>query len=83
MVEFDEGKLNNILKFIGVLYENADEYFYTSDMKILLDIILRELEMNRSELNQFLLLYLLGIFADKHWWKSLRHRVEDIRGMAI
>ena len=46
--EIDEEQLNSYLKFISIIYENNYEYFYTNDLKLLIDILLRELEMNRS-----------------------------------
>ena len=42
-VEIDEEKINMYLKFVLVLYENTSEYFYSADMKVLIDILLREL----------------------------------------
>ena len=47
-IETDEEKINSYLKFVLILYENSDEYFYSSDAKVLIDILLRELEFNRS-----------------------------------
>lgn len=41
--ETDETMLNSYLKFILVVYENVDEFFYSSDLKVLVSIFLREL----------------------------------------
>lgn len=46
--ETDEDKLNLYLKFVLILYQNCNEYFYSSDVKVLIDILLREIEMNIS-----------------------------------
>ena len=36
------------LKFVMILYQNSEEYFYSSDVKVLIDILIREMEMNIS-----------------------------------
>ena len=42
-------RLNSYLRFLILLYENSQsEYFYSSDFKVFIDILLREMEMNRS-----------------------------------
>lgn len=69
-VETDEEKLNSYLKFLLILYENSEEYFYASDIKVLIDILLRELEFIRSgsfipyiEFNQYLIMLVFKALA--------------------
>lgn len=46
--ETDEEVLNGILKFIIQIYDQTEEYFYITDLKVLIDILCRELELYRS-----------------------------------
>lgn len=64
-----------------VLYENYEEYFYRNDLKLLIEILVREIEMNRSNLNQFLIIGVLNAMAGKSWWKSVSHRREELIGV--
>lgn len=47
-IEIDEFKLNGYLQFIMVLYQNYEEYFYHNDLKLLIQILVRQMQMNRS-----------------------------------
>lgn len=50
-------------------------------MKVLIDIVLRDMELNRSEFNQFLLMNFMKIISEKPWWKKLSHRRDELRMM--
>ena len=59
-----------------LIYQNTvREYFYTVDFKNFIDILIREIEMNRScintnyvEFNQYLIMMILKEIVEKDWW---------------
>ena len=61
------------------MYQKVDHYLYESDMRVLIDIIIRDMEMNRSEGNQFFLMILFQSLVIKKWWKEMNHRVDDLK----
>ena len=84
-LEPDQNTQNGYLKLISHLYETCDEYFHSSDVKVLIDILLRQLAMNRScklcfdlELNCFLILNLIKVLTDKFWWKKSNYRKNEL-----
>lgn len=46
--EADDEALNNLVKFVILMYEKTEDFFYITDVKVLLDIMVRELELYRS-----------------------------------
>jgi hypothetical protein len=52
--EIIEERLNRYTAFIYVLCDRDSEFFYASDLKILVEIILRELELYRSGKHSFI-----------------------------
>ena len=55
-------------------------------MKVLIDILIRNMEMNIScnngnniEFNQYLIMSVLKAMADKDWWIGMQHRKQEIK----
>ena len=46
--EISEERLNRYIGFVYIICEREPDFFYESDMKILVDIVIRELELCRS-----------------------------------
>lgn len=46
--ESDDETLNSLIKFVVLMYERSEDYFYLTDVKVLLDVLIRELEHYRS-----------------------------------
>lgn len=70
-----------------IIYGNTVQpYFYGSDFKIFIDILLREIEMNRScsfgdylELNQYLIMMVVKAIIEKEWWQGYTYRRSDLK----
>lgn len=39
--ETDEDKINSYLKYLKICYDNSEEYLYSTDIRVLIDIILK------------------------------------------
>ena len=79
--------MNRYTAFIYLLCERDSDFFYESDLKILVEIVVRELELYRSgthhstaDLNQMINLQLLRVLITYHG-KLLAHKRQDIHSI--
>jgi hypothetical protein len=42
-LESDDDVLNALIKFVILMYEKTEDYFYLTDVKVLVDILVREM----------------------------------------